>query len=209
MQGIIYGVHTSETALDPRLRTRLDVDEMFGTVINRLVAEACIHKPLTVYGKGSMMQGTIALEDAMECMNRLINAPPVSGQYSVVNQFTRAPSVNEVAEIVKEIGRDFVGRVDIKNVPNPRIELEDHPFEPIADRLSNEFNFHPKINLRDEIRRMFEVLTQENCRKKLLSMADHMEPKTTWIPPPSKDHKRMRRQKAERFLANYQIIQPD
>jgi len=45
MQGVICGVHTDQVSRDPRLRTRLDIDEWFGTVINRFVAQAVIGLP--------------------------------------------------------------------------------------------------------------------------------------------------------------------
>ncbi|MCK4317768.1 NAD-dependent epimerase/dehydratase family protein, partial [Candidatus Bathyarchaeota archaeon] len=67
MQGVIFGVHTEEVAAHRDLRTRLDVDEWFGTVINRFVAQAVMGIPLTVYGSGEQIRGYLALEDAMEC----------------------------------------------------------------------------------------------------------------------------------------------
>jgi UDP-sulfoquinovose synthase len=36
-QGTVYGQETEETALDPSLATRFDYDEVFGTVLNRMV----------------------------------------------------------------------------------------------------------------------------------------------------------------------------
>ena len=51
-QGIVYGVETDETALDPGLATRFDYDQVFGTVLNRMVVQAVIGDPLTVYGSG-------------------------------------------------------------------------------------------------------------------------------------------------------------
>ncbi|HEC64342.1 MAG TPA: NAD-dependent epimerase/dehydratase family protein, partial [bacterium] len=65
MQGVICGVHTDQVSRDPRLRTRLDIDEWFGTVINRFVAQAVIGLPLTLYGAGEQIRGFIPLEDAM------------------------------------------------------------------------------------------------------------------------------------------------
>jgi len=81
MQGVIYGVNTPQVATDPRLRTRLDVDEWFGTVINRFVAQAVIGFPLTMYGAGEQIRGFIGLEDAMQCITQLIAHPPEPGQY--------------------------------------------------------------------------------------------------------------------------------
>ena len=88
MQGVIYGVHTDQVAADPRLRTRFDIDEWFGTAINRFVAQAVAGIPLTIYGSGGQTRGFIALRDAMQCMTRLIVSPPEPGQYGVVNQIS-------------------------------------------------------------------------------------------------------------------------
>ncbi|MGV9205638.1 MAG: NAD-dependent epimerase/dehydratase family protein, partial [Promethearchaeia archaeon] len=80
MQGVIYGLYTEELSMDKRLRTRFDIDEWFGTVINRFVAQASVGIPLTIYGKGEQIRGFIALRDAMQCMVRLIVSPPEPGQ---------------------------------------------------------------------------------------------------------------------------------
>ena len=58
MQGVVYGtraIHEVSNSLfsaAPALRTRLDFDPYFGTVINRFVCQAVIDHPLTVYGSG-------------------------------------------------------------------------------------------------------------------------------------------------------------
>ncbi len=52
-QGVVYGIETDETALDERLLTRFDYDEMFGTVLNRFCVQAVIGHPLTVYGRAA------------------------------------------------------------------------------------------------------------------------------------------------------------
>ena len=51
-QGVVYGVETDESALDPRLATSFHYDEVFGTALNRFCVQAVIGFPLTVYGKG-------------------------------------------------------------------------------------------------------------------------------------------------------------
>ncbi len=67
MQGVIFGVHADEIAAHPDLRTRLDYDEWFGTVVNRFVTQSLLGIPLTVYGEGEHIRGMIALDDALEC----------------------------------------------------------------------------------------------------------------------------------------------
>jgi UDP-sulfoquinovose synthase len=120
MQGVIFGVHTDQVARDNRLRTRLDIDECFGTVINRFVAQAVTGIPLTLYGQGKQIRGYIALRDAMQCMTRLINAPPEPGQYAAVNQVSGIYSVRHLACKVRKIGRNTFGLpIQIQRVENP------------------------------------------------------------------------------------------
>ena len=180
MQGVIYGVHTDEVAADPRLRTRLDVDEWFGTVVNRFVAQAILGMPLTVYGEGEQIRGFIALEDAMECMVRLISSPPEPGQYDVVNQVSGLHKVSELAETVARVAAEFGYDVKIQRVENPRVEADYHPFEVVSTKLPNELGFTPKVPLEVEIRRMFELLTQPHIVERIKKVAHLIRPRTWW-----------------------------
>lgn len=181
MQGVIYGVHTEQISADPRLYTRLDIDEWFGTVINRFVAQAMVGIPLTLYGAGEQIRGFIALEDAMQCMVRLISHPPEPGQYAVVNQMSGFYSLKQLAETVAKIGREeFNLTVQIQRVENPRVESERHPFEPIYDNLPNSFGFKPEVSLETEIRRMFERLSQPGIKSRIEEKIHHIIPKTWW-----------------------------
>lgn len=181
MQGVIYGVHTDQVAADPRLRTRLDVDEWFGTVINRFVAQAVNGIPLTVYGKGGQTRGYIALRDAMECMTRLIASPPEPGQYGVVNQIASVHSVRELAETVAKVGRNqFNLDVEIQRVENPRVEADEHPYEAIHEKLPENYDFEPSVELEEEIYKMFELLTQPQIEQRIDEKKHHIVPKTWW-----------------------------
>jgi len=76
-QGVVYGVETEETKIDPWLATRFDYDQIYGTVLNRFCAQAVIGYPLTVYGQGGQTRGYINIQDTMSCieiaiMNRLL-----------------------------------------------------------------------------------------------------------------------------------------
>jgi UDP-sulfoquinovose synthase len=188
MQGVIYGVHTPQVAADPRLRTRLDIDEWFGTVINRFVAQAVAGIPLTLYGAGEQVRGFIGLRDAMQCMTRLIVSPPEPGQYGVVNQMSGYHSIRQLAEMVAWVGRDEFGLpVKIQRVENPRVEADRHPFEPIYENLPKEFGFKHEVSPEDEIHRMFELLTRPHIRERIQKMMYHIVPSTWW----SGDHRRV------------------
>jgi UDP-sulfoquinovose synthase len=181
MQGVIYGVHTDQMAADPRLRTRFDIDEWFGTVINRFVAQAVVGIPLTIYGAGEQIRGFIGLQDAMQCMTRLICSPPEPGQYSVVNQMSGYCSVRELAEIVARVGwQEFNLPVKIQRVENPRVEADRHPFEPIYERLPNEFGFAPQVSPEEEIYRIFELLIQPENKARIEQKRHLILPRTWW-----------------------------
>src|SRR5436189_1826812 len=67
-QGVVYGIRTQETALDDRLLTRFDYDDVFGTALNRFCLQAVIGHPLTVYGRGGQTRGYLNLEDTLRCV---------------------------------------------------------------------------------------------------------------------------------------------
>ena len=54
-QGIIWGCQTEETARDPALSNRFDVDGEYGTVLNRFAAQIVTGEPLSVYGTGGQV----------------------------------------------------------------------------------------------------------------------------------------------------------
>lgn len=181
MQGVIYGVHTDEIAEDERLRTRFDIDEWFGTVINRFVAQAIAGMPLTIYGKGEQIRGFIGLEDAMECMVRLISSPPDIGQYDVVNQVSGLYKVSEIAETVAKVGSQKFGlEVKIQRLENPRVEADRHPLEVVSKKLPNTFGFTPKDPLEKEVTRMFELLMREDVKTRIQEKAHTIMPVTKW-----------------------------
>jgi UDP-sulfoquinovose synthase len=181
MQGVIYGVHTDQLSADDRLRTRFDIDEWFGTVINRFVAQAVLGIPLTVYGKGEQIRGFIALEDAMECMVRLIFSPPDIGQYDVVNQVSGLYKISDIAETVARVGNERFGLdVTIQRVENPRVEADFHPLEVVSKKLPGEMGFTPKVTLEQEVTRMLELLNQPEIKCRIGEKAHTIAPVTKW-----------------------------
>lgn len=181
MQGVIFGVYTEELDMDKRLRTRFDIDEWFGTVINRFVAQAVIEIPLTIYGKGEQIRGFIALNDAMQCMIRLIISPPEPGQYDVVNQVSGLHKLSDLAESVAKVGiNKFELDVKIQRLENPRVEADAHPFEVVSRKLPRSFGFTPQVKLEEEIERMFEVLLEPEVKNRIEMKKHTIMPVTTW-----------------------------
>jgi UDP-sulfoquinovose synthase len=125
-QGVVYGVHTEQTALDTRLATRFDYDHVWGTVLNRYCVEAALGHPLTVYGKGGQTRGFLDIRDTLRCVELAMNQPASEGEFRVLNQFTEQFTVGELAQRVAQAAEHLGWDVMIENVPNPRIELEEH-----------------------------------------------------------------------------------
>jgi UDP-sulfoquinovose synthase len=125
-QGVVYGVHTEETQLDPGLSTRFDYDDVWGTALNRFCVEAAIDHPITVYGKGGQTRGFLDIRDTLQCVELAILNPADVGEFRVFNQFTEQFSVQELADKVSEGARNLGWEPIIENIVNPRVELEEH-----------------------------------------------------------------------------------
>ena len=125
-QGVVYGVETDESALDPRLATSFHYDEVFGTALNRFCVQAAIGHPLTVYGKGGQTRGYLNIRDTIACVGLATDTPADPGQLRVFNQFTEQFSVLELASRVAEAGEHLGWDVTIEHTANPRVEMEQH-----------------------------------------------------------------------------------
>eukprot|EP01024_Parvocaulis_polyphysoides_P066161 TRINITY_DN7750_c1_g1_i3.p1 TRINITY_DN7750_c1_g1~~TRINITY_DN7750_c1_g1_i3.p1 ORF type:complete len:473 (-),score=70.00 TRINITY_DN7750_c1_g1_i3:235-1653(-) len=125
-QGVVYGVKTDETVADPVLLNRFDYDGIFGTALNRFVVQAAVGHPLTVYGKGGQTRGFLDIRDTVRCIQIAIDNPGDKGYMRVFNQFTEQFSVNDLAGIVTRQGAKLGIDVQTTNVPNPRVEAEEH-----------------------------------------------------------------------------------
>jgi len=150
MQGVVHGVVTDEMVNDDLL-TRYDFDEAFGTAINRFCAQAVIGHELTPYGKGGQTRGYIALRDSMQCLTLAAENPPAKGEYRVFNQFDTTYSVNDLASHVVKVAGEFGIEAKIWNIENPRVEAEDHYYNPDHARLPA-LGFRPINDLDDELR---------------------------------------------------------
>ncbi len=134
-QGVVYGTITDQIVLDDRLLNRFDYDDVYGTALNRFCVQAAIGHPLTVYGKGGQTRGFIDIRDTVSCIELAAIHPPRPGQYLVMNQFTEHFSVMELAQKVTEAAAKLGRVVEIEKVPNPRVETEDHYYNPKNTKL--------------------------------------------------------------------------
>jgi UDP-sulfoquinovose synthase len=134
-QGIVYGTMTEEVALDEALINRFDYDEVFGTVLNRFSAQAAVGHPLTVYGKGGQTRGFLDIRDTVRCIELACLNPAARGEFRVFNQFTEQFSVLDLAHLVQSSGKQMGLKVEIDNLPDPRMEAEQHYFNAKHSKL--------------------------------------------------------------------------
>src|SRR3954467_1818672 len=176
-QGVVYGIETEETALDDRLVTRFDYDEVFGTPLNRFCVQAVIGHPLTVYGKGGQTRGFLNIRDTLQCVELAVTNPAPQGEFRVFNQFTEQFTVAELAELVQEAGESLGYRVEIQSFPNPRVELEEHYYNATNTKLLD-LGLQPHFLGEELVQSMLRTI--ERHRDRVISRA--IAPKTQWRP---------------------------
>lgn len=162
-QGVVYGLSTKETELDPILSNRLDYDSVFGTALNRFIIQAAIGHDLTVYGKGGQTRGFLSIEDTVRCIEIAAENPADSGEFRVFNQFTEEFSVMELAEMVQKVAAEEGLAVGITHLENPRVEKEEHFYEAVNTNLLD-LGLKPHLLTDDVIRTILKTVIAHKDR---------------------------------------------
>jgi UDP-sulfoquinovose synthase len=176
MQGVVHGIVTDDMVNDDLL-TRFDFDEVWGTALNRFCSQAVIGHELTPYGKGGQTRGYIALRDSMQCLTIATENPPDEGEYRTFNQFDECYSVNELAEHVVDVAGEFGIEAKIWNIENPRLEAEEHYYNPDRENLPR-LGFKPTNTLDDELRITIPKLIQ--YKERIEAKRDRILPTIYW-----------------------------
>jgi UDP-sulfoquinovose synthase len=176
-QGVVYGIETDEARMDDRFLTRFDYDDAFGTALNRFCLQAVIGHPLTVYGRGGQTRGLINILDTVQCVELATLNPADPGEYRVFNQFTERFSLLDLAELVQRAGREYGLTVSVDHLENPRVESEEHYYNPKHTKLLD-LGLKPHTLSETLIESMFGVI--ERYRDRI--MTDVIMPTTTWAP---------------------------
>jgi nucleoside-diphosphate-sugar epimerase len=179
MQGVVYGTRTEQTAKNPLLATRFDFDSIWGTAVNRFVVQAILGIPLTVYGLGGQTRGYLNIIDTMRCIETIAEHPPEEGEYRTINQFTQVKSITEIAELVQKVGNKIGLDVEIKNIPNPRIEAERHKY-PVEQNALRNMGFERSKTMEESIRYMIEDLLP--YKERLRRFVNSVMPYIKWNP---------------------------
>jgi UDP-sulfoquinovose synthase len=179
MQGVVFGTRIDEMGEnpDPRLRTRLDFDECFGTAINRFCCQAVIGHPLTLFGAGNQRRGFLPLRDSMQCLTIACENPPKRGEYRVFNQFEETYNIFELADMVGEVCDELNIPVDILEYDNPRFEAAEHYYNPDRNHLIN-LGYQPSHDVKAEMRIMIQDLMAHKDR--IAEKKDVLVPSIRW-----------------------------
>ena len=103
------------------------------------------------------------MRDSMQCLTIAINNPPQEVEYRVFNQFEEVYSITELAEKVKQVGKEIGLKVDISNAENPRVEREQHYYNPDHRHLLD-LGYEPTHDIEQELRIMLKDLSQYRSR---------------------------------------------
>jgi UDP-sulfoquinovose synthase len=178
MQGVVFGTQIEAMDVtDPRMRTRLDFDQCFGTVINRFCCQAVVGHPLTLFGRGHQKRVFLPLRDSMQCLTLAVENPPAPGEYRVFNQFEECYTVDELALLVQQVAQDIGLPVDVLHYNNPRQEAEEHYYNPDREKLL-QLGYQPTHDVAAEVRLMLTdlVVYQDRIRQ----YADVLLPDIRW-----------------------------
>jgi UDP-sulfoquinovose synthase len=176
MQGVVFGTSIDDVPTDDRLLTRLDFDQAFGTAVNRFCCQAVVGHPLTPFGIGHQRRGFLPLRDSMQCLSLIIENPPDPGEYRVFNQFQEVYDIAELALKVSDVATDLGMDAEVRNIENPRLELEEHYYEPDHQKLFD-LGYQPS-KVEDELRAMLEHLTR--YRHRIEPRRDVLVPDVRW-----------------------------
>ncbi|QTM99584.1 NAD-dependent epimerase/dehydratase family protein [Sediminibacillus dalangtanensis] len=148
-QGVVYGLHTEETEMDPVLANRLDYDGVYGTALNRFIIQAATGHDLTVYGTGGQTRAFLNIKDTVRCVEIAAEHPADKGEFRVFNQFTEYFSVQDLAEKVQKVAGETGLKTEVSHIDNPRVELEQHYYHAVNTKL-RDLGLEPNL-LTDEV----------------------------------------------------------
>jgi UDP-sulfoquinovose synthase len=177
MQGVVFGTRIDEMGDTEELLTRVDFDQAFGTAVNRFCCQAVIGHPLTPFGKGAQRRGFLPLRDSMQCLTIALEAPPAPGEYRVLNQFAEVYDVTDLALKVQKVAGELGLDVEVRNLENPRAELEEHYYNPDHDRLF-ELGYRPSQDVEAELKIMLDDLAR--YRDRIEAKRDVLIPDVHW-----------------------------
>lgn len=175
-QGFVYGISTKEIDLDyDNLSTAFHYDSIFGTIINRFITQLATERDITVYGKGNQKRAFLNIIDTINCVKIASNNPPKGGEFRVFNQFSEFCSLNEISKRIESYATANKIKSKISHIKNPRIEDEDHYYNPKNTSLIS-LGLKPIIMDNEQIDKIYKVIKKNQERVNL----DTLSPDINW-----------------------------
>ena len=106
-----------------------------------------------------------------------IENPPLGGEYRVFNQFEEVYDVTELAHKVQKVGCELGLDVRVRNIENPRKEMEEHYYNPDHQHLLD-LGYKPTHDIEAELRIMLADLI--NYRTRIEDKMDVLIPDIRW-----------------------------
>ncbi len=94
------------------------------------------------------------------------------------NQFEETYSISELAQKVRKVAEeDFGLNVEIRNVENPRTEMEEHYYYPDHQHLLD-LDYQPTHDMEGELRIMLTDLVK--CKERIIARSHALMPDIGW-----------------------------
>ena len=129
-QGIVWGCNTTETSLHSNLCNRFDYDHIYGTFLNRLVAQAASKHALTLHGTGNQLRPFINIGSAIQSFVKILQNPPKEKKVAIFNELGEVKRLKSIAGLIAD-----KYEVRTNNIDNPRKESEDNHLKAEATKL--------------------------------------------------------------------------
>jgi UDP-sulfoquinovose synthase len=156
-QAVVFGAYTTDINRT-KIFSRFDSDECFGTVINRFVVQAALGEPLTIYGKGKHQRGFLSLNDSVQALMIAVKNPPKTSRVQCWNQLSEWWSINEVAEMVRDVGKRKGLAVSLSHIDTPRPEHTDEHYYSYRTDILRDLGYKPTRTIEEEVAYCLDVI---------------------------------------------------
>ena len=140
-------------------------DEFHGTLPNRSVSLAMSKAPITIYGSGNQTRGFIHVEDAADLGILVMNKDGIQGE--AFNAISEVLTINEFVKTVESVIKDQEKLpVEIKYLPNPRIEEVSLPYTASSEKIKDVLGFNTRYTLPAGISQLINWLKEKGLECK-------------------------------------------
>eukprot|EP00954_Amorphochlora_amoebiformis_P019228 1331294-Amorphochlora_amoeboformis.AAC.2 len=172
-QGIVWGVETPETARDPRLVNRLDVDSDYGTVLNRFAVQSALGLDITPYGTGGQTRAFINIADTARCIRIATENPPDHGErVKIFNQVAESHRVRDLAMMMEKLSPEGS---KVTMIPNPRNEKSENELDVINQNFRS-FGWDPVLLDQGKAQELVDTIVKYKDRL----IVNNLNPTSFW-----------------------------